>query len=404
MGNASETFLLVSRISKDNDFLMGTLYTIFGVLSVLGNGILLFVAYRKKSSLKPAEFFVVNLAISDLGMTITLFPLAIPSAYAHMWLFNRTVCTVYAFCGVLFGLCSLTNLTVLSCVCWLKVCCPNYGNKFSYCHACLLVACIWCYAGAFAVGPLSGWGEYGAEPYGTACCINWHAPSQNRAAMSYIICLFFFCYIVPCTVIFLSYTFILLTVRGSRQAVQQHMSPQNKITNAHALIVKLSVAVCIGFLTAWSPYAIVSMWAAFGNPTTVPPMAFALAAIFAKSSTLYNPIVYLVFKPNFRKSLCRDIAQCRRTLCGCLCQHSSAQKGTCRQSHHKEECNSTRLSNGLPDNHRTCRHCPCPETATGTRGHCTDYSPQQTVRILQGSQHSEVAVSQLSNEMQSDFL
>ena len=56
-----------------------------GVLSLLGNGILLFVAYRKKSSLKPAEFFVVNLAISDLGMTLTLFPLAIPSAYAHMW-------------------------------------------------------------------------------------------------------------------------------------------------------------------------------------------------------------------------------------------------------------------------------------------------------------------------------
>lgn len=48
------------------------------------------------------------------------------------WLFNKTACTVYAFCGVLFGLCSLTNLTVLSCVCWLKVCCPNYGNNTSF--------------------------------------------------------------------------------------------------------------------------------------------------------------------------------------------------------------------------------------------------------------------------------
>lgn len=47
------------------------------------------------------------------------------------WLYNLTACTVYAFCGVLFGLCSLTNLTVLSCVCWLKVCCPNYGNPTS---------------------------------------------------------------------------------------------------------------------------------------------------------------------------------------------------------------------------------------------------------------------------------
>ncbi|XP_034732348.1 opsin 7, group member b [Etheostoma cragini] len=392
MGNASETFLLVSRISKDLDFLMGTIYTIFGMLSVVGNGILMFVAYRKKSSLKPAEFFVVNLAVSDLGMTISLFPLAIPSAFTHMWLFNETTCIVYAFCGVLFGLCSLTNLMVLSCVCWLKVCCPNYGNKFSYCHACLLVAGTWCYSGIFAVGPLSGWGDYGPEPYGTACCINWHSPSQDSAAMSYILCLFFFCYIVPCTVIFLSYTFILLTVQGSQQAVQQHMSPQNKIPNAQAFIIKISVAVCIGFLTAWSPYAIVAMWAAFGNPTTVPPMAFALAAIFAKSSTLYNPIIYLVFKPNFRKSLCQDVAKCRTTLCGCLCQDSFVQKGTCRKS---------RFSNGLPENHRTCRDCPYPETVIVPEKTLQNTAPS---RLLKDQYNLRVAVSQLSNELQSDFL
>lgn len=135
------------------------------------------------------------------------------------------VSAVCCWCGVHLKLCIIMFFT---------------GNKFSYSHACLLVACVWCYAGVFAVGPLSGWGQYGAEPYGTACCIDWHAPSQSSAAMSYIICLFFFCYIVPCTVIFLSYTFILLTVKGSRQAVQQHMSPQNKITNAHALIVKVN--------------------------------------------------------------------------------------------------------------------------------------------------------------------
>lgn len=49
------------------------------------------------------------------------------------WLFHKTTCVVYAFCGVLFGLCSLTNLTVLSSVCWLKVCCPNYGESTSLC-------------------------------------------------------------------------------------------------------------------------------------------------------------------------------------------------------------------------------------------------------------------------------
>lgn len=161
----------------------------------------------------------------------------------------------------------------------------------------------------------------------------------------------------------------------------------------------MSVAVCIGFLAAWSPYAIVSMWAAFGNPATVPPMAFAIAAIFAKSSTLYNPIVYLVFKPNFRKFLCRDVARCRRTLGGCLCQPCSAQKTSCKQ-----ECSSIRISNGLPETHGKCRHCPCPETVSRNKDDFNDSSPQQTVRILKGSLHQEVAVSRLSNELQSDFL
>ncbi|KAF4097049.1 opsin 7, group member b isoform X2 [Onychostoma macrolepis] len=401
MENSSGTDMFKSKISKENDLLLGIIYTIFGVLSLMGNTTLLFVAYRKKLSLKPAEFFIINLSISDLGMTIFLFPFAIPSAFAHRWLFTEVMCMCYAFCGVLFGICSLSNLTVLSCVCWLKVCCPNYGNKLSSSHARLLVVGVWCYAALFAVGPLSGWGQYGSEPYGTACCIDWHAPSYNTPAMIYIVCLFLFCYIVPCTIIFLSYTLILVTVRGAQHAVQQHVSPQNKISNVQTLLVKLSVAVCIGFLMAWSPYAVVSMWAAFTEPDLVPPIAFALAAMFAKSSTLYNPMVYLVFKPSFRKSLCRDATRCKRTLCTCICQTDSQQKSTTSLSklNTKNKCNLTWVSNGLNESHQSCRHCP-----EGQTGHYLDITPQRTARILIGSTHSEVAVSQLSNEINSDFL
>lgn len=64
------------------------------------------------------------------------------------WLFYKSTCIVYAFCGVLFGLCSLSNLTVLSCVCWLKVCCPNYGkNNTTTSRVCSSVNAqgSWCY-------------------------------------------------------------------------------------------------------------------------------------------------------------------------------------------------------------------------------------------------------------------
>jgi len=132
-------------------------------------------------------------------------------------------------------------------------------------------------------------------------------------------------------------------------------------------------------------------------------MAFALAAMFAKSSTLYNPIVYLVFKPNFRKSLYGDVALFRGMLCACLCQPDPVQKGGNCGEHLQREAerrNSTRLSNGVPDKHSSCRHCP----DSGSGEHRPDHTPQKTVRMLTGWVHSEVAVSQLSNEVQSDFL
>lgn len=47
---------------------------------------------------------------------------------AYRWLFGEITCQLYAMCGVLFGLCSLTNLTALSSVCCLKVCFPNHGE------------------------------------------------------------------------------------------------------------------------------------------------------------------------------------------------------------------------------------------------------------------------------------
>ncbi|NXI15293.1 OPN5 protein, partial [Irena cyanogastra] len=136
------------------------------------------------------------------------------------WLFDQAVCTLYAFCGVLFGLCSLASLTVLSTVCCLKVCYPAYGRCWDQY---LRVPPI-----PLSPNPLPVCSEpmaaashhYGPEPYGTACCITWEASS--REATLYILALFIFCYLLPCLLILVSYALILWTVWVSRRAVQQH--------------------------------------------------------------------------------------------------------------------------------------------------------------------------------------
>ncbi|XP_061210807.1 opsin-5-like [Neopsephotus bourkii] len=306
MGPSFGNVTFQSKITETADIFVGVCYMVFGICSVCGNSILLYVSYKKKSLLKPAEYLIINLAISDLGMTLTLYPLAVTSSLSHRWLYGKQICLFYAFCGVLFGICSLSTLTLLSTVCCLKICFPHYGNRFKKEHGQILIACAWTYAAVFACSPLAHWGEYGAEPYGTACCIDWRSTNVNAMAMSYTLVLFVFCFVLPCGVIVTSYSLILVTVKESRKAVEQHVSGPARMSSVQTITIKLSVAVCIGFFAAWSPYAVIAMWAVFGSIDKIPPLAFAVPAVFAKSSTLYNPVIYLLLKPNFRKTIAKD--------------------------------------------------------------------------------------------------
>lgn len=59
------------------------------------------------------------------------------------------------------------------------------------------------------------------------------------------------------------------------------------------LFLQMSVIMILMFLLAWSPYSVVCLWACFGNPRKIPPSMAIIAPLFAKSSTFYNPCIYV---------------------------------------------------------------------------------------------------------------
>lgn len=118
---------------------------------------------------------------------------------------------------------------------------------------------------------------------------------------------------------------------------------------------QLSVSVCVGFLAAWTPYAIVAMWAAFGDASQVPVLAFALSAMFAKSSAVYNPLVYLLFKPNFQKFLSKDLSLLQ-AVCAVFCC-SRPRIIALRSFHARDGKASMRFSAAFTDRRGSCRNC-----------------------------------------------
>lgn len=49
-----------------------------------------------------------------------------------------------------------------------------------------------------------------------------------------------------------------------------------------------------GYLLCWMPYGVVAMLASFGRPGVVPPAASLIPSLLAKTSTILNPVIYVL--------------------------------------------------------------------------------------------------------------
>lgn len=86
------------------------------VLSIIGNLLVIIMAVRKSSKMKPPELLCVNLAVTDLGASVTMYPLAMAAAWSHHWIGGDATCVLYGLAGFFFGVASIMNLTLLAVV------------------------------------------------------------------------------------------------------------------------------------------------------------------------------------------------------------------------------------------------------------------------------------------------
>ncbi len=54
----------------------------------------------------------------------------------------------------------------------------------------------------------------------------------------------------------------------------------------------LTTAAC--YLLCWMPYGVVAMMATFGPPNIISPVASVVPSLLAKSSTVINPLIYIL--------------------------------------------------------------------------------------------------------------
>uniref|UniRef100_A0A3P8TJI7 Opsin 8, group member a n=1 Tax=Amphiprion percula TaxID=161767 RepID=A0A3P8TJI7_AMPPE len=305
-------------------------YVDYTVLSVVGNAAVLVSAGRRLSLLKAPELLTVNLAVTDIGMAISTYPLCIASAFNHAWMGGDAWCLYYGLMGMIFSITSIMTLAVMGMVRYLVTGSPpKTGIKFQRRTISLVISGIWLFAGLWALFPLLGWGSYGPEPFGLACSVDWTGYGESLNHATFILTLFVLCTFLPCLVILFTYFGIAWKLHRAYQSIQNN---DFQYGNIEKKITLMAVMISSGFLIAWTPYVAVSFWSMFRPRDQVRMTIFItlLPCLFAKSSTVYNPFIYFIFQ---RRSSHKPLDFKRRMFC-CSYKEKSAAEGNVENSFH----------------------------------------------------------------------
>uniref|UniRef100_A0A3Q1GCC7 Opsin 4a (melanopsin) n=1 Tax=Acanthochromis polyacanthus TaxID=80966 RepID=A0A3Q1GCC7_9TELE len=270
----------------------------------------------------PANMFIINLAITDLLMCITQSPIFFTTSMHKRWIFGEKGCELYAFCGALFGICSMITLTVIAVDRYFVITRPLASiGVLSRKRALLILMAAWAYSLGWSLPPFFGWSAYVPEGLLTSC--TWDYMTFTPSVRAYTMLLFIFVFFLPLFIIIYCYVFIFRAIRNTNQAVGKiNGSTRDSVKSFHRLqnewkMAKIALIVILLYVISWSPYSTVALTAFAGYADMLTPYMNSVPAVIAKASAIHNPIIYAITHPKYRIALAKYIP-CMGVL---LCVH-----------------------------------------------------------------------------------
>ncbi|XP_033749475.1 rhodopsin, G0-coupled-like [Pecten maximus] len=283
--------------------IIGIFMSICCIFGVSGNLLIVIVFGKRKSVRRPINFFVLNLAVSDLVVALIGYPMTAASAFANRWIFESTGCKVYAFICFTSAVSSIMTHAALAFCRYIIVCQYGYRKKITEMTVLQLIFSIWFFALFWTLSPLLGWSSYVLEIVPVSCSVNWYG--RGVGDLTYTVAVIVAVYAFPLSVIAFSYGMVLrekLCIANRREGprTRQCYMPRY-VQDLEQRVTFISFLMMSAFFIAWTPYAIMSGMsvASFNFKHAVA----ALPTLFAKASCAYNPFIYSFTNSTFRDTL-----------------------------------------------------------------------------------------------------
>ncbi|XP_060739627.1 trace amine-associated receptor 13c-like [Tachysurus vachellii] len=280
------------------------------VITVVGNSVVIISIAHFKQLHTPTNILVMSLALVDLLLGITVMPFSMVRSVDGCWYFGKEFCYWHSTFDFLFTGASIFHLISIATDRYQAVCYPlQYPSRITLPVAGLMAALSWILATVYAfstVGTKAN--EANLESYiASIDCFGSCLFLVNSVCASISTSLFF---VLPVCVMIGLYAQIFLVsekharkLGGTKQGRTDVASSKILQKVKHEKKAAKTLGIVVGaFNLCWMPYFITSVIDPVYNFTT-PGIVYELFVWLGYINSTFNPIIYGLFYPWFRKTL-----------------------------------------------------------------------------------------------------
>lgn len=289
--------------------ILGFTIAVLGILSIVGNLIVIWVFMTTKALRSPANLLVVNLAISDFIMMGSNCPTMVMSCIKGTWAFSAFTCELAAFLANVAGCSAIYFMVFITLDRYNVIVKGVSGTPLTTTGALIRILFTWTFATCWCLAPFFGWNRYVPEGNLTACGTDYLC--EDMLCQSYLLVYAPFVWATPLLIIIFCYFFIVKAVfahekqmreQAKKMGVKSLRNEESQKTSAECRLAKVALTTVSLWFIAWTPYMVINMTGIFNKPM-ISPIFTVWGSLFAKANAVYNPIIYAISHPKYRAAL-----------------------------------------------------------------------------------------------------
>ena len=285
-------------------------YCLIFIFSLTGNTLIGIIVYKTKTMRKLVNFFIVNMAMSDLLFTIFVIPPHILMLYTDSWLIGGSLgqafCKLKTFIPDVSTAVSIQSLLLIAVDRFGAVVLPLRSPLISSKLCLFFILTTWMVAIAVNSTELFIFKlvEYPGE---LVCKRHWNevfgeSSSSENYFMSYIVVFIF----IPLVLIAILYIIIYLKLKSQKIPGEQSSNAEQKRRQRERNVLKMAISIVLGFAVCWLPRAILFILVC-ANSIVLPICGgvylFYAVRLMSVANSAINPFICFIFSRNYRKEL-----------------------------------------------------------------------------------------------------